>query len=159
MLDHTTIIPEPLSSSFARLLQQDSSEDDDEDFNSPFLRFSVWYFIFFLCFVMATLTEVHRRCHGQESEEVRHAYLNRMAANGIEALGASIPDEEADELRREEKMRKIETVTQKTTMVSSSSYEGKGRSIPTNFDELWYGITNSMFCFTGGESNRFSVKT
>jgi hypothetical protein len=61
---------------------------------------------------MAILTEVNRRCRGQES--ARSAYFHRMATNGVEALGANVPDVEApDELRREEKVKRIEAVTQK----------------------------------------------
>lgn len=94
---------------FSRLLQ--NAEEDTA--YSPFGKYFLWYLLLMIfCMIPVFCSYCGRR------RRLRHAFLHRMATNGVEVLGSNVPDEEADELRRQEKLKRIDIVTQETTMVS-----------------------------------------
>jgi hypothetical protein len=121
-VEHTAELSSPSSEApagvFSRFLQN-AQEDTGYD---PFGKYFLWYLVLVIfCMIPILCSYCGRR------RRLRHAFLHRMATSGVEVLGSNVPDEEADELRRQEKMKRIEVVTQETTMVSCLSKVGKTR--------------------------------
>jgi hypothetical protein len=107
---------------FSRLLQ---NAQEDTGYN-PFGKYFLWYLMLVIfCMIPILCSYCGRR------RRIRHAFLHRMATNGVEVLGSDEPDEEGDELRRVEKMKRIEAVTQETTTVSCFQQGSKDKGDPS----------------------------